>query len=176
MKINYTKGTVVRHPSKDWGLGVILEDSVGALVKVGFEKVGVKNLSLEYVDLDLVAEYSDESKRKIVIRSALERVYVNEPFSHIYADLKSKLPHHLVIIENGVYFEVLEKDAEYFRKAYGWKIYERELGVSLTGFPTESKRVFNDLKLSQQPYLIVRQITHGSDERAIQRKVGYVYP
>ena len=46
----YTKGDLVRHPTKEsWGLGEVLEDSDGESVRVFFEGAGEKPLGLAYV-------------------------------------------------------------------------------------------------------------------------------
>ena len=47
--MGYKKGNIVEHPNADWGQGVVLEDSDGIIVKISFEKVGVKTISLQYV-------------------------------------------------------------------------------------------------------------------------------
>ena len=52
--MQYKKGVLIKHPKMDWGRGVVLEDSNGTNVKISFEKVGVKTLSLRgFVDLPL---------------------------------------------------------------------------------------------------------------------------
>ena len=43
------KGTVIKHPSADWGKGIVLENAINNTIKVRFERVGLKTLSLEYV-------------------------------------------------------------------------------------------------------------------------------
>jgi hypothetical protein len=55
--MTYSKGTRVKHPSKaDWGLGEVLEDSRGDLVRIFFVGVGEKTLSLKFVQPKLVPE------------------------------------------------------------------------------------------------------------------------
>jgi hypothetical protein len=54
--MDYQKGDRVRHPSKeDWGLGEILEDSNGSIVRVFFVGPGEKTISLNHAQLEKVA-------------------------------------------------------------------------------------------------------------------------
>lgn len=48
--MDYKKGDRVKHPTReDWGLGEVLEDNVGKVLRVFFTGVGEKQLSLKYV-------------------------------------------------------------------------------------------------------------------------------
>jgi len=172
--MEYKKGNVVEHPKADWGRGIVLEDSDGSTVKIGFEKAGVKTIALQYVQPIVVdtATVSDIEVQRIAEKS---RIYVDEPFVDIFQDIKSKYPEHLVIIENGCYFEVFEKDAEYFSNMYGWKIYERQIGVSMTGFPEDAKKVWNDLKNLNKPYVVVSQLPNQKRGK-IQRTISEIFP
>ena len=61
--MDYKKGDRVKHPTKkDWGLGEVLEDNVGNVLRVFFAGVGEKRLSLKYVQPTKVQgkEASDE--------------------------------------------------------------------------------------------------------------------
>jgi len=172
--MEYKKGNVVEHPKADWGRGIVLEDSNGATVKIGFEKVGVKELSLQYVQPNIVdtGTVSDTEVKRIAEKN---RIYVDEPFVDIFQDIKSKYPEHLVIIENGCYFEVFEQDAEYFSNMYGWKIYERQIDVPMTGFPEDAKKVWVDLKNLRKPYVLVTQLPNPKRGK-IQRTISEVFP
>jgi len=172
--MGYKKGNIVEHPNADWGQGVVLEDSDGIIVKISFEKVGVKTISLQYVqpvvvDTDIV---SDIEVRRI---TDANRVYVGEFFIDIFQDIKSKYPEHLVIIQNGCYFEVFEQDAEYFSEMYGWKIYERQIDVPMTGFPEDAKKVWEDLKNNNQPYVVVSQLPQKRLGK-IERSISAIFP
>ncbi len=139
--IEYKKGDLVRHPKKeDWGVGIVQEDCSEKLVSIVFENAGLKLLSLDYVKPIKISieNFTVNDLNKI---NSSARVYFDEPFVDIYNDIKSQFPQHLVIIENGCYFEVFEEDAEYFSNLYGWKIYERQEGVPMTGFPEDAKKV-----------------------------------
>jgi hypothetical protein len=172
--VDYKKGNVVKHPKADWGRGIVLEDSDGSTVKIGFEKAGVKTISLQYVQPVVVdtASVPDSEVKRIAEKS---RVYIDEPFVDIIQDIKSKYPEHLVIIENGCYFEVLEQDAEYFSNMYDWKIYERQTDVPMTGFPENAKNVWIDLKNLHKPYVVVSQLPNPKRGK-IQRTISEVFP
>ena len=167
-------GNIVEHPKADWGRGIVLEDSDGSTVKIGFEKVGVKTISLQYVQPIVVdtATVSDTEVKRIAEKG---RVYVDEPFVDIFQDIKSKYPEHLVIIENGYYFEVFEQDAEYFSNMYGWKIYERQIDVPMTGFPDGAEKVWIELKNSHKPYVVVSQLSNPKRGN-IQRTISEIFP
>jgi len=48
--MDYKKGDRVKHPTKEeWGLGEVLEDNAGNVLRVFFAGVGEKRLSLKYV-------------------------------------------------------------------------------------------------------------------------------
>ncbi len=167
------KGTVIKHPSSDWGRGVVVENFGNDTIKVRFQKVGLKTLSLKYVtpvileDEPLVTE--DELERII----ETERIYFNERFVDIYNDIKSKYPKHLIFIHNGCYFEILYEDAEECSKLFGYKIYERSEGVLSTGTPIESKQIWHDLRQLHRPYIIVRQLESGQKPH---RQISEIYP
>ena len=64
------------------------------------------------------------------------RIYVDEPFIDIYHDLKSKHPSHLVIIEKGMWYRMLEEDALFFQKEFKYQIVEHAIDVIGAGFPS----------------------------------------
>ncbi len=175
MDTEYKKGMLVKHPKLDtWGGGVVLEDSNGATVSVSFENSGIKVLSLEYVRPVILNEalISDIEVKRL---SEQNRVYFNEPFIDIYYDLKSKYPDHLIIIENGCYFDILEDDALYFQKHYQYKIYEHAIDVKGAGFPENiAPNVFNKLRESKKSFVVVSQISSINNDK-VERKVSEVY-
>ena len=53
--MSFRKGDRVRHPTKpEWGLGQVLEDSLGNEVRVFFAGAGEKRLSTHHVQLERV--------------------------------------------------------------------------------------------------------------------------
>ncbi len=170
----YKKGNIVSHPKMDWGQGVVMENSDEKTVEVLFEKVGRKKLSLLHVTprlIDTTILPAIEIKRLEVN----DKIYEGIHFVDIFNYVKSVYPDHLVIIENGCYFEVIEEDAQYLSQLYGWTIYERQHGVLMTGFPENAKNIWNDLVVLEKPYLIVSQLPN-TDNSNIKRKIMEVYP
>ena len=170
----YKKGNIVSHPKMDWGRGVVMENSDGKTVEILFEKVGIKKLSLQYVEpilIDVTTLPTIEIKKLEINHKIYEGVH----FVDIYTDIKSMYPDHLVIIENGCYFEIIEDDALYLSQLYGWTVYERQHGVLMTGFPDNAKHIWNDLVSFKKPYLIVSQL-ENMDNGNIKRKITDIYP
>ena len=162
----------MEHPTADWGKGVVLEDAEGSTVLVSFESVGIKTVSLKHVDLRVLSEpiaTNDDVERLILV----SRLYIDEPFLDIYHDLKSKFPEHLVIIQNGYFFEALEDDAEYLRGLYGWNIHARG-NASITGFPDKAVSVWNRLRDLNQPFLVLKQLPTERHGR-IQRQIAEIF-
>ena len=150
----------------------MLEDAEGPTVLISFEAAGIKTVSLQYVEPRVLSEplaTNDEVQRLAV----MSRLYIDEPFLDIYRDLKSKFPKHLVIIQNGYFFEALEEDAEYLRGLYGWKIHARG-NVSITGFPDEAVSVWNRLRGLGQPFLVLRQVSAEQNGR-IERQITEIF-
>jgi len=102
------------------------------------------------------------------------RVYIGDSFFDIFQDIKSKYPNHLVIIENGRFFEAFEKDAEVLSKKYGWKVYERQIGVSMTGFPVEAHKIWGDLRSEKIPFILVSQLPK-KDQGKIHRSISDIF-
>ena len=169
----YEKNTVVSHPSMNWGYGLIIKNNEqNRTVNVNFEKVGIKTISLQHVVLN-------KENKKIStqqLRNNLEKaiVYSDKPFIDIFNDIKSSYPFHLVIIENGCYYEILKQDAEYFSKIYGWTIYERQIGVPMTGFPEDAKKVWTYLESNKIPYIIVSQLPKGVSKK-VRRSISTIF-
>ena len=173
----YKKGQLVKHPKKDdWGIGVVLKDSNGGTVNILFENEGVKVLSTEYVEL-VIIDSTPISEIDFKRRVEKNRVYVDEPFIDIYDDLKSKYPNHLIIIEKGMYFRMLEDDALFFQKEFKYKIIEHAIDVKGAGFPTWFlSKMLETLREEKYPYVVVTQLPNlnpVSDKW--QRKVSEVF-
>jgi MutS domain I len=170
--IKYTKDTFVKHPTADWGIGRVVADSSKESVSAVFEKVGYKTIKLSLIE-PLIVNYESEIGRNKFNDFIKLRIYFSETFEDIYNDLKSKAPEHLVIIENGTYFEVINDDAEKCRTLYGWKVYSRAKNQALTGFPVAYKSVFYDLEGKKISYILVSQISHKT--KNIERQVDRIY-
>jgi hypothetical protein len=170
----YKKGTVVNHPKADWGHGIVIEDSNGQTVKIGFEKVGIKTISLEYVKPNIidVPSVADYEVQHIAER---HRVYCREPILDIHQDIKSRYPEHLVIIENGCYFDLIAQDAEYMSNIFGYEIYRRQDGAEGAGFPTNAIEVWTDLRNLRKSYIVVSQLPERVGGN-VQRSISEVFP
>jgi hypothetical protein len=70
--VRYRQGDRVRHPDKEeWGLGEVLENSRGEVVRVLFTDVGEKTMSLRYAPLEKIPPEAPAD-------SALERLRSGE--------------------------------------------------------------------------------------------------
>ncbi len=172
--MEYKIGCVVKHPNQnlDWGMGVVLKDDDGMSVQVCFSSVGVKTLSLHHIKPIIIENPSEHAaKAKEVI--AKNRVYIGDSFLDIFHDIKSKYPHHLIIIENGRFFDALEQDAEMLSEKYGWKIYERQTGVAI-GFPVDAQKIWEDLRNQKIPYIVVSQLPQEGQGK-IHRSISQIF-
>jgi hypothetical protein len=171
----YKKGQLVKHPKKDdWGIGVVLEDSYGLKVSVSFENEGIKLLSLDYVKL-VIIDSTPITEIDFRRRTEKNRLYVDEPFIDIYDDLKSKFPSHIVIIENGAYYDMLEEDALFFEKEFKYQIYDHAIDVMGVGFPIQGlTNILKKLRKLQSSYIVVNQLPNPNQGK-IQRKVSEVF-
>ncbi|MBT7602952.1 MAG: DUF3553 domain-containing protein [Gammaproteobacteria bacterium] len=167
------EGTVIKHPSTDWGKGIVLENAINNTIKVRFERVGLKTLSLEYVKPIILENESLVTEDELERIKGKERIYFDEKFIDIFNDIKSKYPKHLIFIHNGCYFDILFEDAEECSKLFNHKIYELSEGVPRTGVPIKTKKIWQDLQQLQRPYIIVSQLESG--ERP-HRKISEIYP
>ena len=171
--IMFKKCDFIEHPKKEWGYGIVIENQQGNQLKVSFPSVGIKTISLEHIQIKL-AECSNEIKSELIDSIIKNRVYIDEPFSEIFQDLKTKFNNYVVIIENGIYYEVLYEDAELMSRIYNWKIYERSHGQPITGFKDEMTYIFRDLRNQNISYVLVSQITHKTVDK-IERKVSEIF-
>lgn len=174
------KGTVIKHPSADWGKGIVLESSFNNTIKVRFERVGLKTLSLEYVKPIILENESLVTEDELERIKGKERIYFDEKFVDIFNDIKSKYPKHLIFIQSGYYFNVLFKDAEECSNLFGWTIYEKTEGIPMTGIADganmeleKHKKIWNNLRSLERPFIIVSQLESG--ERP-HRKISEIYP
>lgn len=170
--MKFIKHSLIRNPTANWGVGLVVSDSTNESVIACFEFVGLKTISLSHVS-PLVVDYANEIDRSQFNDLIKLRLYFNESFENIYNDLKNKAPNHLVIIENGKYYEVINVDAENCRKLYGWKVYSRTKNQSLTGFPVGNKGVFYDLESNHISYILVSQLCHKT--KNIERQVDRIF-
>ncbi len=173
--MQYKIGSIVKHPNKslDWGLGVVLKEIDGVSVQVCFAVAGVKTLSLQHITPILIEDPENHAMEasKIIAKN---RVYIGDSFLDIFHDIKSKYPHHLLIIENGRFFDALEQDAEVLSEKYGWKIYERQTGVAI-GFPVDAQKIWEDLRNQKIPYIVVSQLPQEGQGK-IHRSISEVFP
>lgn len=170
--MKYLKGSWVEHPVEDWGKGVVLEDADELSVTISFEGVGIKTLDLRYVEPQIIRT-ALASEEKIEQLKASSRLYFNESFLDIYRDIKTSFPGHIVIIQNGYFFEALESDAEYFRSLFGWKIHARG-NASVTGFPDQALSVLKKLRSLRQPFVIVSQLPPQKTGK-IERQITEIF-
>ena len=63
------KGTIIKHPSLDWGKGYFIENASNDIIKVCFEKVGLKTLSLKYITPIIIEDQplATEDELKILL-------------------------------------------------------------------------------------------------------------
>ena len=171
------KGTIIKHPSLDWGKGYFIENASNDIIKVCFEKVGLKTLSLKYITPIIIEDEplatEDELDRIVGKERIKKRIYFDERFVDIFNDIKSKYPKHLIFIHNGCYFDILFEDAEECSKLFNYKIFELSEGVPRTGVPIESKKIWDDLEQLHRPYIIVSQLETGEKPH---RKISKIYP
>ena len=176
MTAKYLKGQLIKHPNRpEWGIGVVIKDSDSTLLNVSFEIAGTKVLSLEYVEPEIVesSPISEVEFKKLIEK---DRIYVDEPFIDIYHDLKSKYPKHIVIIEKGMWYRMLEDDALFFQKEFKYQIVEHAIDVIGAGFPTWFlKSLKTKLKKLEIPYLIVSQLPNPNNAKW-QREVSEIFP
>ena len=176
------KGTIIKHPSSDWGKGVVIENISNDIIKVSFQKVGLKTLSLKYITPIIIEDQplatEDELDRIVGKERIKKRIYFDERFVDIFNDIKSKYPKHLVFIQNGIYFEVLFEDAEKCSKEFKWKLYEKTLNVPQTGIADFNSlelkhEIWKKLRKLQWPFVVVCQLETGEKPH---RKISKVYP
>jgi len=98
---------------------------------------------------------------------------VSGTFKEIINIIKKKRPNHLVIIQNGYFYESLDKDADFFVNKFGYNSYFHN-NSRKTGFPVNAKKVFHSLRGLMQPYVIVSQLPRQMGQK-VQRAITDVY-
>ena len=98
---------------------------------------------------------------------------VSGTFIKIKRKIKDDRPNHLVIIQNGYFYEVLNEDAIFFKGEFSYNTFERN-GSTITGFPIHSNQVFQDLKDMEKSYVLVGQLPKG-DASKIQRVIADIF-
>ena len=171
---NYLKkNTWVRHPKADWGKGIVINDVFNNRAEIYFEKVGKKILDLDIVNLVVLPfdEINNEFAAKKIIN--MSRIYYMDKFKEIYEDVKSKYPEHLLIIQNGCYYEQLFDDAQLCNRSFGWEIYEALGGILKTGFNIDSQSCWDKIYNLGKPFVLIEQITTGVNA---ERKITKIHP
>jgi RNA polymerase-binding transcription factor DksA len=98
---------------------------------------------------------------------------VNGTFKEIIQTIKRDRPNHLVIIQNGYYYEVLNEDADFFVDRFSYNTFDWH-GTTKTGFPIHSESVFSDLREMKQPFVLVSQLPKGEGKK-VRRAISDVY-
>jgi len=98
---------------------------------------------------------------------------VSGTFKEIKQDIKNDRPHHLVIIQNGYFYDVLGEDATFFVDRFSYNPYDLN-GVIRAGFPIHSKKVFSDLREMKQSFVLVSQLPKGEGKK-VRRAISDVY-
>ena len=98
---------------------------------------------------------------------------VNGSFKEIVRQIKFDKPNHLVIIQNGYFYEILNEDATFFADRFSYSTFERN-GETVTGFPIHSERVLQDLKDMKKSFVLVGQLPKV-DASKVQRVIIDIY-
>lgn len=99
------------------------------------------------------------------------------PFQQIYEDIKGRYPEHLVIIENGRFYDAFHEDAEYIGSVRNYEVYDQwGNGIKKIGFPVRhAESVWEDLQNSDQPFIVVGQLLGRDEEGRVQRKINEIF-
>jgi len=96
---------------------------------------------------------------------------VTGSFEEISSNIKEKYPDHLVIIQNGYYFEVVNEDVNFIKERFGFKPFQRGGGKNLfAGFTDKSKSNLSALRDMNKSFVLVCQLPekkNGKVQRAI---------
>lgn len=152
------------------GKGIVVNDLINNRLEIIFEKVGKKTLDTRYVNLIILPkdELNNEYEANKLIN--MNRIYYLDKFKEIYDDIKSKYPNHILIIQNGCYYELLFEDAKLFNRFFGWEIFEGNGGVLKTGFGIDNKSSWNKIYSLNKPFVLIEQISNGvNSERQITK-------
>ena len=121
--------------------------------------------------LRLLSETDNEIKQFV----QKDRIYCDEPFIDIYHDLKFTYPNHLILIENGTYYTVLEEDALFFHKEYNYKTLSHAIDVIGSGVPVwRLEKVLNKLRYEKFPHIVVSQLPNPNNDKW-ERRVAEIF-
>lgn len=102
-----------------------------------------------------------------------DRDAVQGTFKEIKQTIKNDRPNHLVIIQNGFFYEALDEDAEFFVDKFSYNAFDWK-GVTKTGFPVHSEKVFSDLREMKKSFVLVSQLPKVEGEK-VRRAVSDIY-
>jgi len=120
-----------------------------------------------------------ERCQKISNISESERSKVNDwdivkgTFQEIVKTIKSDRPNHLVIIQNGYFYDVLGDDVAFFVDRFSYNTYDLN-GIIRAGFPIHSEKVFSDLREMKQSFVLVSQLPKEEGKK-VRRAISDVY-
>ena len=98
---------------------------------------------------------------------------VSGTFKEMIQTIKSDRPNHLVIIQNGYFYEVLDEDATFFVDRFSYNTFDWR-GATKTGFPIHSEKVFSDLREMRKSFVLVSQLPKGGSQK-VRRAISDVY-
>jgi len=98
---------------------------------------------------------------------------VRGTFKEIIRTIKNDRPNHLVIIQNGYFYEALDEDATFFVDRFSYNTFDWR-GTTKTGFPIHSENVFSDLREMKQPFVLVSQLPKDEGQK-VRRAISDVY-
>ena len=98
---------------------------------------------------------------------------VNGTFKELIQTIKSDRPNHLVIIQNGYFYEVLDEDATFFVNRFSYNTFDWR-GTTKTGFPIHSEKVFSDLRGMKKSFVLVSQLPKGEGQK-VRRAISDIY-
>ena len=116
-------------------------------------------------------QYSKISKSDL--NQVIDSDKVSGTFKEIINTIKKKRPNHIVIIQNGYFYESLDNDAEFFVKKFGYNSFFHN-NSKKTGFPLHAEKVFLELKEMKQSYVLVCQLPKERGQK-VQRAITDVY-
>ena len=98
---------------------------------------------------------------------------VTGSFTKISSDIKAKYPDHLVIIQNGCFYEVINEDVDFFEDRFSYNSFERFNNL-VTGFPIFSEKVLPELRDMKKCFVLVSQLSERKNGK-VQRVISEVF-
>ena len=92
---------------------------------------------------------------------------VTGSFKKISSDIKTRYPDHLVIIQNGIFYDVINEDVAFFVDRFSYNSYERFNNL-VTGFPIFSKTVLSDLREMKKSFVLVCQLPERKNGKVLR--------